>query len=650
MNFWTGLIAGLIIGWLIEWIIDYFFYRQGSEEAAAAQQAIEQRVADSEADLGAIEEEWQARQALAEQDYEAGLAAVEREWQARLNENEQTWLAQFAALEAANAALQARIDDTTLADEEDVDLWRTEQVSIDTGDLSTLDDIDLDTADRLRLAGIYTYEDLAEADPSTLAVAMGVDSDTTRGWIDSARLALVGLAAGAATLAARDDVHDEVSDDILLEELVIADALITDDEGHDDEVLIVDDVLVHEVEVPDKGLGIPAAVVATAALAAVDDERERRDDLTRIYGIGPKYAGKLNEAGIYSFADLAAADPDHLREIIQPADWQQIDFESWPAQAAAFLAVRPAEQEGDDLTRLEGIGPTYAQRLRENGITTFAALADADEQSIATIIDAPAWRQANYGDWIAQARLLAWGDEEGLKALQDELFSRSEVDNLQLIKGMGQKSADALTAGGITTFAALAAAHPDELDGLMKAAGLRRADYDAWIEEAGTRAAGHRVTRTQAVSTYVVTCPQDLSAVEGIGTVYEQKLYEAGIGSYWELAEATNADLTTILEIREFQDVDLAEIKASAMQLAVQTNSLGRGWDGTPPDDFDVFEGLGETYERRLYEAGICTYEALAALTLARLAEICRAPEWNKPDYAAWIDRATALRDERRSS
>jgi predicted flap endonuclease-1-like 5' DNA nuclease len=39
------------------------------------------------------------------------------------------------------------------------------------------------------------------------------------------------------------------------------------------------------------------------------------DDLEQILGIGPVYAQRLNDAGIYTYADLAGQTPDHLREI-----------------------------------------------------------------------------------------------------------------------------------------------------------------------------------------------------------------------------------------------------------------------------------------------------------------------------------------------
>ena len=47
-------------------------------------------------------------------------------------------------------------------------------------------------------------------------------------------------------------------------------------------------------------------------------------------------------------------------------------------------------------------------------------------------------------------------------------------------------------------------------------------------------------------------------------------------------------------------------------------------------------------YEGRLYDAGICTYTALATATVEQLAAICKAPAWRMPDYAGWIAQAAA--------
>ena len=66
-------------------------------------------------------------------------------------------------------------------------------------------------------------------------------------------------------------------------------------------------------------------------------------------------------------------------------------------------------------------------------------------------------------------------------------------------------------------------------------------------------------------------------------------------------------------------------------------------WDGTPPDDFEILEGIGNIYERRLYSAGICSYAALANATPEQLAEICKAPTFHRPDYGFWIAQARQM-------
>jgi predicted flap endonuclease-1-like 5' DNA nuclease len=54
-------------------------------------------------------------------------------------------------------------------------------------------------------------------------------------------------------------------------------------------------------------------------------------------------------------------------------------------------------------------------------------------------------------------------------------------------------------------------------------------------------------------------------------------------------------------------------------------------------------EGIGHTFEKRLYDAGICTYESLASASVQLLEAICHAPAQVKPDYAAWIKQAKSL-------
>ena len=606
MNFWTGLILGVIIGWLVEWIIDWLFWRRDAGEAREAELQLQERLAVAEG-LAAPDVDVDARLAEAEQEYQARLLAAEEEWQARLNLNEQQWQAQYALVEADNADLQTRLSGGAVA------------VGAVAADIM-LDDEPV--AADVRLADETIFAELVEEDADLDLSATG----------DSWPAGVSEYEAGGERLL--DEMDSDVAERLHLAGIDSVDELAAADAT----ALAVTTGL--EQETAEEWIERAAATLPAAAT--------HRDDLTRVHGIGPKYAGLLAAAGITSFDDLAAATPDRLRDVVRPGPMQQINFASWSAQAAALAGARGL-RVGDDLTELEGIGPVYAAKLREKGIVSFADLAAADEATLAGIIDAPAWRRINYGDWMAQARLAAAGDETGLRELQDQLYRRGG-DNLGLIRGLGGRSVAALEAAGIATFADLAAATPQQVEDALRQAGVRGSyDYEAWIGEAGVRASGKRVSTGRQRPTYSVPCPQDLSAVSGIGPVFEERLYAAGIGSYWALAELPADQLVTILDAREGQ-VDPPAIKAAAMRRAVETNSLGRAWNGTPPDDFDGLPEIGEVYERRLYEAGICTYETLAATAPERLAEICRAPAMRAPDYGAWVAMAAELAAARGSN
>ena len=58
------------------------------------------------------------------------------------------------------------------------------------------------------------------------------------------------------------------------------------------------------------------------------------DNLGRIEGVGPKVAGLLNDAGITTFAALAGTNIDRLNQILEGAELQFMNPESWPEQAA----------------------------------------------------------------------------------------------------------------------------------------------------------------------------------------------------------------------------------------------------------------------------------------------------------------------------
>ncbi len=78
----------------------------------------------------------------------------------------------------------------------------------------------------------------------------------------------------------------------------------------------------------------PAAAEPAAGEAPTGTAPAARDDLKRIEGIGPVMERVLNEAGITTFADLAARTPEELQAILDAAGVRRITSpETWPEQA-----------------------------------------------------------------------------------------------------------------------------------------------------------------------------------------------------------------------------------------------------------------------------------------------------------------------------
>ena len=91
------------------------------------------------------------------------------------------------------------------------------------------------------------------------------------------------------------------------------------------------------VEPPVKAEAEEAPLAETQPQTGVPEPPTTPDDLKRIEGIGPKLSSVLQEAGILTYAQLAAASPDELRAILEAADPRLLrltDPTTWPEQAA----------------------------------------------------------------------------------------------------------------------------------------------------------------------------------------------------------------------------------------------------------------------------------------------------------------------------
>jgi large subunit ribosomal protein L21 len=97
-----------------------------------------------------------------------------------------------------------------------------------------------------------------------------------------------------------------------------------------------------------------------------------------------------------------------------------------PAKATetkAKAAPKKASTKADDLTKIEGVGPKAAEAMVNAGLDTFAKVAKAKPEAIATILTDASSRLAHLvtTTWPQQAKLAADGKWDELKELQDKL-------------------------------------------------------------------------------------------------------------------------------------------------------------------------------------------------------------------------------------
>lgn len=128
------------------------------------------------------------------------------------------------------------------------------------------------------------------------------------------------------------------------------------------------------------------------------------EQLTKIKGIGAVFAYRLNQADIHTFADLAQLTPERVIEIISVGSLPYINPENWLAQARQLATLEP---EGNQLSKIHGIGTVFMHRLNKAGIHTFADLAQLTSEDVMAIIGVSSLPNIKPANWIAQARHLA---------------------------------------------------------------------------------------------------------------------------------------------------------------------------------------------------------------------------------------------------
>ena len=142
--------------------------------------------------------------------------------------------------------------------------------------------------------------------------------------------------------------------------------------------------------------GPPAAAEAETRTDRGEDETARMEAFRRAIvavapEVGPAVADRLQRAGVTDLESLLRFDADELAERL-----------SIPAEQIVALQRRlESVAEQRSLESISGIGPTYAERLRDEGVETVADLATLDPETVSAITRASTSRTEG---WIKQAR------------------------------------------------------------------------------------------------------------------------------------------------------------------------------------------------------------------------------------------------------
>ena len=372
---------------------------------------------------------------------------------------------------------------------------------------------------------------------------------------------------------------------------------------------------------------------------------EKRDDLTKISGIGAVFAKRLNESGIHSFKQLHETNDAHILEIIKPEDWQKIEPGEWREDAGIFAAGgTPAKRAkaAERLARINGIGDVYERKLNGAGIQTFAELA-ATSAAHAAKITGSSETEAQL--WITEADALAHGKRAGrererlvrgkLSSAEDELEKlRSELsrrpaggarrDLFEDLPVIGEAYQRRLYGAGIFSFEELAALTPARLHEIIGVDGL---DYELVLREAAKAARGEAISDTAGRRR---RGRDSLERINGIGVVYQRKLFAAGIDTFEDLIAAGPDKLYEVLE---------ADLEFAAWIIEAQGCASN---EGQYRDHLEKVDGIGQVYQGRLFEAGVYSFEDLAAQSDDRIREIVQ-PGEREVEIGKWKLEALEL-------
>ncbi len=592
---WLVILAALLLGMLIMWLLELFFLRRNlKSELANLDASLKQRDADLQSARSSLEQT------------EAALNGKTADLTSALNGR--------AAAETQIADLKTQLSKNSA----DLDATRQARQQLET----TLNTRAAEAADlRAKLNTLSGERDELRANFNNAQSEL----DTTRAQQRGSLAEIAKLTAAAAATAAVVKGLETSKTDLTAQIATLNGELSTARSDADYLRARLDQTEAERVKL-DNSLVAAGAAKETLEITLADTT-QRANDLD---GIKTALEGQVGQ-----LQDKTAALDDDIAKLTAGALAAAQVIKLLEGDKTALTAEKSQLQgEFDALQKAKALDDAELaeSKLQLSHVNTALGITMRDKETYQQTL---AERVTELGE--AQTQLTRAKQDNNNLLADIAKFTARAAAAAALVQGLEDRKRDlsaqveqlrgeldAERAKGATLTASVAAA-PEAESQAQTLAALQAADDAAEPLEAA--------------------CPQDLSAVRGIGAEFEQRLYDAGIGTYWDLAQRSESELAAILNLGDLQatGVNVAALRGDALRLARETKTQKRTWKGGAPDDFDRISGIGRVYEGRLYEAGICTYAALAQCSVEQLAAICRAPQFNANHFQNWIDQARAL-------
>jgi predicted flap endonuclease-1-like 5' DNA nuclease len=212
--------------------------------------------------------------------------------------------------------------------------------------------------------------------------------------------------------------------------------------------------------------------------------------------------------------------------------------------------------EPDDLERIEGVGPRIAAALASAGLRTYREVADADVVRLTAALRAAGLAFApTVVTWPLQARLLADGDETGLRAVKAELTAGRARGAQPATAPSGTQTERSVTGSARTEPVAAgpapAAPMPTDASGAAPTGSGPDLAGGSGPDLAGESGPAAQANEAEGGDRDAAEDREDeedeLERIEGIGPRIATALRRAGIRSYRELAEADALTLQSAL-------------------------------------------------------------------------------------------------------